>query len=163
MQTKRALAGIGLAFAAAFAAFLAGMGCGTDAAAARDAGAEARATATTTTTATATATVLRSAAPATVSAPTSCASIGADIARVEAKYAGAAFPCTTAADCACYGGPVCPNALVKQCPTAIGASAERELAQLSEAWSAADCGGYAWSPYGCEAACIDGRCGSSFN
>lgn len=168
MQVTRTLAGFGLAFAAA--------SCGTEAAGARDAGAEARSTAVRSAASAPSSTDVPSApperraetppsassVPSATGAARSCAAIGADIARVEAKHAAAAgFPCATAADCACYGGPVCPNALVKQCPAPIGKGAERELAPLSAEWSAAQCAGYLWSPYECEAACIAGRCGSS--
>ncbi|MFO0613634.1 MAG: hypothetical protein U0414_13645 [Polyangiaceae bacterium] len=99
-------------------------------------------------------------APSSAGAVTSCANLAAEIQRTEARWAGAALACTTDAECACYGGPVCPNALVKACPAPVGSAAAAELAPLQRAWSDARCGGYAWSPYRCDAACIQGRCGT---
>lgn len=95
------------------------------------------------------------------SASTECAELAGKIAAVETSHAKEAFACTTAADCECYGGPVCPNALATQCPRAVGASVARELVPLVSAWTRAECGGFLWSPYGCDAACVDGRCASA--
>lgn len=121
------------------------------------------------TTATATATPLppepvsrgvASAAPAASAAVESCAKLGADLASAEKRRAKTAYTCTVDSECVCYGGPACPNALVATCPAPIDYSAGRELAPLVDAWVAADCGGFRWSPYSCNATCVAGRCTS---
>ncbi|MBI4956978.1 MAG: hypothetical protein HY908_33495 [Myxococcales bacterium] len=107
-------------------------------------------------TASARAPLARAAAPA----GSSCAALGSALAAAEARWADRDARCGRDADCVCYGGPVCPNALVRSCPGAVAAASQAELAPLEAAWQAAGCEGYLWSPYGCEAACLDGRCRS---
>ena len=102
-------------------------------------------------------------ATTTPSAVRDCEHIRRDLALLESKLApGEPARCERDDACACYGGPICPNALVKTCPGPIGAAAERQLTPLVEAWNRADCGEPLWSPYGCQAACVGGRCASTF-
>jgi hypothetical protein len=89
-----------------------------------------------------------------------CDDLRRRLAEVQIRHAGAPARCAVDADCTCYGGPLCPNALVRTCPAPIAASAYRDLAPLDEAWRRHGCGGYAWSPYGCHARCGDGHCAS---
>jgi hypothetical protein len=98
----------------------------------------------------------RSAAPL----PTTCAGLTAEIKRTEARWVGVSFTCATDADCICYGGPACPNALVTTCPSPIGSNAGAELEPLVRAWVNVGCGFYLWSPSRCEAACLAGTCGN---
>jgi hypothetical protein len=90
-----------------------------------------------------------------------CETMAAAITSAEARLAKPTYSCTSDADCACYGGPVCPNSIASACPKVIGVGAQRELAELEDAWRKAGCGGYAWSPSMCEPACRAGVCTAS--
>jgi hypothetical protein len=98
-----------------------------------------------------------SAAPSTAAAAR-CEALARTIASAEARLAKQAYSCTSDADCACYGGPVCPNAIADVCPKVIGVGAQRELASFEVTWRQAGCEPYAWSPSMCEPACRGGTC-----
>jgi hypothetical protein len=87
-----------------------------------------------------------------------CGKLGRELARTEARLAHSAPSCARDEDCVCYGGPVCPNALVRVCPSPLHRDVYRELQPIGDAWRANDCGGYLWSPYYCETKCSAGRC-----
>lgn len=110
-----------------------------------------------------TSTSLSSAAPeasasASASAEATCEKLAQTIASAEARLAKPTYSCTSDADCACYGGPVCPNAIADDCPKVIGVGAQRELASFEATFRQAGCAGYAWSPSVCEASCRGGSC-----
>ncbi len=70
----------------------------------------------------------------------------------------AARRCSRAQDCDCWGGPRCPNPLVSTCPDAIRADVARSLEPWDAEWKRLGCVGYLWSPYGCDARCVNGMC-----
>ena len=90
-----------------------------------------------------------------------CETIRRKLADAQSRYAGQPRGCNQDADCACYGGPLCPNALVESCPSPIRAEVSRALQPLATEWQQKDCGAYTWSPIRCEAKCIHERCASS--
>lgn len=91
-------------------------------------------------------------------APDRCASLANELASAEREAAAHPSACARDEDCACYGGPVCANALVTSCPGAVTRAAADLLAGLLGAWDAERCGGYLWSPSRCVPRCTSGRC-----
>lgn len=66
--------------------------------------------------------------------------------------------CSTTADCALYGGPECPNELIKICPGALNQHSLAAVQPLARAWNQRGCGAYTWSPYHAEVHCSAGLC-----
>lgn len=97
-------------------------------------------------------------ASASAAGAKTCESLARSIASAEARLVKQTYSCTSDADCACYGGPNCPNAIADVCPKVIGVGAQRELASFEATWREARCEGYAWSPSMCEPSCRGGIC-----
>jgi hypothetical protein len=102
-----------------------------------------------------------SAATSVASSPTSnetaCEAIRKRWEKELSRFVGQEHTCGSDEDCVCYGGPVCSNALVKTCPSPVRRDIAEALAPFMEEWSGHRCP-IIWSPYGCEAKCVEGRC-----
>ena len=76
------------------------------------------------------------------------------------RFVGQEHTCRSDKDCVCYGGPVCPNAFVKTCPSPVRGDIAAALEPFMEEWSSRRCP-VIWSPHWCEAKCSAGLCTST--
>lgn len=97
-------------------------------------------------------------APPTGAAPRSCNQIRAALKREYTRLAKQPQVCSANSDCTLYGGPECPNELIRSCPGAVNRRSLAAVQPLAAAWSQQDCGPYLWSPFSAEVRCDAGLC-----
>lgn len=92
--------------------------------------------------------------------PKTCEEIEAQWETQIVRFAGQPQTCRRDEDCVCYGGPVCPNALVDVCPAPVRREVADALEPVTRAWFEQGCP-VLWSPHGCEPRCVNRRCVSA--